>query len=231
MKRLSLLLLLLAINVFALDPMWDMRYTFGPDSRPSPKLGFGIGARSDFGDDMLFPINIVSSITRDFDIGAKLDLNSYDEMDHIRASADLGGRYRFNPTMYIELDGYFGLNRNNASAVVFTYGHEQFIAKCFSNLYELRAGFLDGATGEDGYAKFAAGMTPTLYFGKVFQLRIEIITSASAGHLTDDFMIDIIPKMELDVGPARIRLDFDIGTMQEKNNDQKTVALYLMTAL
>ena len=49
--------------------------------------------------------------------------------------------------------------------------------------------------------------------------------------MSDDFMIDIIPKLEVALGAARVRLDFDIGVMQEKNNDQKTIALYVMTAL
>ena len=129
------------------------------------------------------------------------------------------------------MDGYFGLNRNNGSAVILTYGTEHFIAKNFSNFYEARAGFLDGVTGEDGYVKFAFGMTPTLNFGHTVRVMVEVNTSESIGHMSDDFMIDIIPKLEVALGAARVRLDFDIGVMQEKNNDQKTIALYVMTAL
>jgi hypothetical protein len=55
--------------------------------------------------------------------------------------------------------------------------------------------------------------------------------SGSIGNLTDDFMIDIIPKLELSLGPARVRLDFDIGIMQKKNNDVQTIALYVISAL
>ena len=74
-------------------------------------------------------------------------------------------------------------------------------------------------------------MTPTLYFGKTFRIMTEIIASGSIGYLKDDFMVDIIPKLELALGSARVRLDFDIGVMQDNNNDQKTIGLYVMTAL
>jgi len=232
MKRIAALILgILAINAYALDPIWDMRYTLGPDPRKAPKFGVGLGLRSDFGSNVLFPINILGSISNEFDIGAKLDVQTYDEMEHTRLSIDLGGRYRITPSSFVELDGYFGLNRNNGSAIILTYGNEQYIAKSFSNFYELRAGFLDGVTGEDGYVKFSTAMTPTLHFGRTLQCMIEINVSESVGHLQDDFMIDILPKIELNLGAARARLEFDIGIMQEKNNDQKSIALYIMTAL
>ena len=201
MKRfIALLLAALSINAFALDRIWDMHYTFGPDSRPAPKFGAGVGLRSDFGSNVLFPINILGSVSKDFDIGTKMDIYTYDKLDHSQISMDVGGRYRFSQGKFIEIDGYFGLNRNIGSAIVVTYAFEQFIAKNFSNFYELRSGFLDGVTGKDGYLK-------------------------------DDFMIDIIPKLELALGSTRIRLDFDIGVMQDDNNDQKTIGLYVMTAL
>ena len=60
---------------------------------------------------------------------------------------------------------------------------------------------------------------------------VEVNASSSAGNFTDDFMVDIIPKLELTLGGTRIRLDFDIGVMQEKNNDRKGIALYVMTSL
>jgi hypothetical protein len=44
-------------------------------------------------------------------------------------------------------------------------------------------------------------------------------------------MVDIIPKMELTFGGTHISIDFDVGVMQEKNNDVKTIGLYVMTAL
>ena len=60
---------------------------------------------------------------------------------------------------------------------------------------------------------------------------IEITSSGSVGHLKEDFMVDIIPKMELTFGGTRVRLEFDIGVMQEENNDQKSIALYVQTAI
>lgn len=219
-----------AANSFALDRIWNMRYTYGPDFRQSPKFAAGVGLRSDFGSNVLFPVNIMGQLAKDWDIGAKLDVYTYNQLDNVETSVDFGTRYRFNGAFF-EIDGYFGLNRDNGGALVLTYGKEYFIAKNFSNGYEARAGFLKGVTGEDGYVKFAVGTIPTLHFGKSFLLMIEVNSSGSVGYLKDDFMLDIIPKMELALGGARVRVESDIGVLQESNNDQKSIALYVLTSL
>jgi hypothetical protein len=90
---------------------------------------------------------------------------------------------------------------------------------------------LEGVTGEDGYVKFELGTIPTLHFGQSVLCMIEITSSGSAGHLKDDFMVDIIPKLEIAFGGTRVRLEFDIGVMQEDNNNQKSIGLYVITAL
>ncbi|PWJ33585.1 hypothetical protein [Fibrobacter succinogenes] len=232
MKRiLCLLIAILATSSFALDHFWDMRYNFGPESRPSPKMGIGLGIRSPFNSDVLFPINFTTRLNKNFDVGAKLDINTYNKLEETRTALDLGVRYRYKPSSYIAFDGYLDLSETSQSALAFTIGTQQFIAKCFANYYELRAGFLDGATGKDGYAKFSASMIPTIVFGQVLRMFLEVTSSASIGNLKDDFMVDIIPKMELTFGGTHVRVDFDVGVMQEKNNDRKTIALYVMTAL
>jgi hypothetical protein len=232
MKRiLCLLIAILATSSFALDHFWDMRYNFGPESRPSPKMGIGLGIRSPFNSDVLFPINFTTRLNKNFDVGAKLDINTYNKLEETRTALDLGIRYRYKPSSYIAFDGYLDLSETSQSALAFTIGTQQFIAKCFANYYELRAGFLDGATGKDGYAKFSASMIPTIVFGQVLRMFLEVTSSASIGNLKDDFMVDIIPKMELTFGGTHVRIDFDVGVMQEKNNDRKTIALYVMTAL
>jgi hypothetical protein len=227
----ALLLATMCVNAFAVDRIWDIRYTFGPDTRPSPRWAVGIGAMNNYGSDILFPVNVTTALSKEWNAGGKINVKSIDKFDQVIVSLDIGGRYLINENNFIELDGNFGLNRNNSTAVVLTYGNEQFISKNFANFYEIRAGALQGVTGEGGYVKFAAGMTPTLYFTSYFRTFIEINMSGSIGNLTDDFMVDIIPKLELSLSTFRIRLDFDIGVMQEKNNDVQTIALYVMKAL
>lgn len=232
MKRiLAMFIAVLCANAFAVDRMWDIRYTFGPDTRPSPRWAFGIGAVNNYGSNTLIPVNVTTALSREWNIGGKLNIQSIDKFDQVIISLDIGGRYLINENNFLELDGNFGLNRNNSTAVVLTYGNEQFISRNFANFYEIRVGALQGVTGENGYIKLAAGMTPTLYFTSYFRTYIEINMSGSIGCIKDDFMIDIIPKLELTVSSFRIRLDFDIGVMQEKNNDVQTIALYAMMAL
>lgn len=228
---LYLLFAILVTNAFAVDHFWDMRYNFGPESRPSPKIGVGLGIRSPFNSDVLFPINFTTRLNKEFDVGAKLDINTYGQLEEINTALDIGVRYRYRPSSFIAFDGYLDLSETSQSALAFTIGTQQFIAKCFANYYELRAGFLDGATGKDGYVKFSASMIPTIVFGQVLRMFLEVTSSASVGNLKDDFMVDIIPKIELTFGGTHVRIDFDVGVMQEKNNDRKTIALYVMTAL
>ena len=228
---LCLLFAILVTNAFAVDHFWDMRYNFGPESRPSPKIGVGLGIRSPFNSDVLFPINFTTRLNKQFDVGAKLDINTYGQLEEINTALDIGVRYRYRPSSFIAFDGYLDLSETSQSALAFTIGTQQFIAKCFANYYELRAGFLDGATGKDGYAKFSASMIPTIVFGQVLRMFLEVTSSASVGNLKEDFMVDIIPKIELTFGGTHVRIDFDVGVMQEKNNDRKTIALYVMTAL
>jgi len=227
----ALFIACLCVNALAVDRIWDIRYTFGPDTRPSPRWAIGAGAVNNYGDDILFPLNITTALSKEWNIGGKLNLQTKETFDQVIISLDIGGRYLINENNFIELDGNFGLNRNNSTAVVLTYGNEQFISKNFANFYEIRVGALQGVTGENGYAKLAAGMTPTLYFTDYFRTYIEINMSGSIGNITDDFMIDIIPKLEVTVHNFRLRLDFDIGVMQEKNNDIQTIAFYAMMIL
>lgn len=232
MKRLlALIAVAFATSAYAVDPMWDIRYTLGPDTRPSPRWGVGVGAVSNYGTNVLFPVNLTTALSKEWNIGGKLNVRTKDTFNEVIVTLDIGGRYLINDNNFLELDGFFGLNRNNSTAIVLTYGNEQFISRNFANFYEIRAGVLEGVTGENGYVKFAAGMTPTLYFNKYFRTFIEINMSGSIGNLTDDFMVDIIPKFELTFDYIRFRLDFDIGILQEDNNDNGTIALYVIAAL
>ena len=130
---LCLLFAILVTNAFAVDRFWDMRYNFGPESRPSPKMGIGIGIRSPFNSDVLFPINFTTRLNKQFDVGAKLDINTYGQLDEIKTALDLGVRYRYRPSSYIAFDGYLDLSETSQSALAFTIGTQQFIAKCFAN--------------------------------------------------------------------------------------------------
>ncbi|MCQ2088881.1 MAG: hypothetical protein MJY93_01405 [Fibrobacter sp.] len=225
-----LVVAMLATSSFAVDRIWNMRYTFGPDGRPAPRLAAGVGLQSDFGDQVLFPINLVGQVARDWDLGAKIDIFSYNGLNNVVASIDFGGRYRIGNSGFIELDGYFGLNRNDRTAVILSYGKEHYIAKVFSNYYEARAGVLAGVDKGDGWAQLEIGTQPTLHFGEHFLFMIEVTASSTIRHPIRDFMTDIIPKAEVSVGGTRIRLDFDIGILRDDNNAGKKIALYVQQA-
>ncbi|MCF0220689.1 MAG: hypothetical protein HUK19_00195 [Fibrobacter sp.] len=226
----SLVVFMFTTSSFAVDRIWNMRYTYGPDGRESPKIAAGFGLQSNFNDQVLFPINIMGQVAKDWDLGLKVDLFSYNRLSNMVASIDFGGRYRIGTSGFIELDGYFGLNRNDRTAVILTYGKEHYIAKVFSNYYEARVGVLDGVDKGDGWAQMEIATQPTLHFGKYFLLMVEVTASSTIRHPIRDFMADIIPKAEIAVGATRVRLDFDIGILKEDNNKSKKVSLYALQA-
>ena len=231
MKRLVYIVCALLLgNAFAVDHIWDMRYTFGPESKPSPKFSIGIGGVSNYGKSVFIPANMTASISKEWNIGGKVDVQGVNSFDEVKVSMDIGGRYIINENSFVELDGYFGLNRNNSTAAVLSYGYEQFISKNFANFHEVRIGILDGVAGEDGIAKLSFSTTPTLYFNDFFRTFIEICMSGSVGNVKDDFMIDIIPKFEFQFRRTTLSIDFDIGIMQEKNNDGGFIAIFLSSA-
>lgn len=220
---------MLASSSFAVDRIWNMRYTFGPNGRPAPKLAAGVGLQSDFGDEVLFPINLVGQVAKDWDLGGKIDVFAYNRLGNVVASIDFGGRYRMGSSGFIELDGYFGLNRNDRTAVILTYGKEHYIAKVFSNYYEARVGVLDGVNKGDGWAAVELATQPTLHFGDHFLFMIEVTASSTIRHPIRDFMTDIIPKAEVSLGGTTIRLDFDIGILKDDNTGKK-IALFVQQA-
>ena len=114
MKRiLALFIALLCANAFAVDHIWDIRYTLGPDTRPSPRWAVGIGAVNNYGTDILFPVNVTSALSKEWNVGGKVNVQSVKKFDQVIVTLDIGGRYLINDNNFIELDGNFGLNRNN----------------------------------------------------------------------------------------------------------------------
>ena len=52
---------------------------------------------------------------------------------------------------------------------------------------------------------------PTLQLGDQFTAMVEMNSSGSVGNVKDDFMVDLLPKLELSLSNVRLRLEVDIG--------------------
>lgn len=229
-KKLLLALAFLSFYAHALDRIWDARFTLGPEIRTYNKMGVGVGLRSSFNSDATLPINLQARLNNEIEIGGKLIFEALNEFEHVIGNIDLGAKYNLTYNSYIAFDTYLAINRNYGGGLIFSYSKQTHVARQFSNIYELRVGFLDGITGPDGYMKIQVGFMPTLHIGKSIFAMVEMNSSGSVGNLNDDFMIDLMPKLECKISNVRIRLEFDIGILLEKNNDQKQIALYTLTA-
>ena len=225
MKKLILFSIILTFNVFALDRIWDTRYTNGPEIRGQSKMVLGAGLRTGKDTDFFVPVHFQGSVNEDAEFGAKLFY--YSDNTHL----NIGAKAYLSPNSYIGLDVPFMIDKNFKGGLIVTYSKENHIAKIFSNLYELRAGFFEGVTGPDAYVKFETGFMPTLNFGGVFLAMAEPTSSFTAGHFQEDFMVDILPKLEVNISGTRLRLEFDFGILQESNNNQRSIGFYALIPL
>lgn len=230
-RKLLFVIAFFSIYASALDRMWDARYTFGPEIRSYSKMGFGVGLRSGFNTDVTMPLNFQARLGKDIGFGAKLFFISSDKLESVEGNIDVGAKFNLSTNSYVGIDGCFALNRNNGGGLVFTYSKLTPVASSFSNIYEVRAGFLEGITGPNGYVKLQVGVMPTLQLGDQFTAMVEMNSSGSVGNVKDDFMVDLLPKLELRLSNVRLRLEVDIGILLKKNNDQKKIALYALTTL
>ena len=101
------------------------------------------------------------------------------------------------------------------------------MSRIFSTLYEARLGFFDRIVSDGGLAEFALGVTPQFKFTPALIAMIGIESSGSLGNILDDFMVDIVPRVQIGILPYfHVMTELSIGIMQEKNNDRMRLGAY-----
>lgn len=223
-----IVLMLLAVCASALDRLWDTRYTFGPEFMVRDRFTVGTGFYTAFIEDGTLPMNAQVAINDYWEFGGKIFFTTNDKLETINAFGDIGAKYRIREYATVEADLLFGLNNNEGGGLVLSYAQLQKLSKNFSNLIEGRIGFFDAVAGEDGYAKLGIGLTPELQLRNSVRAMMGVEGSGSFGNLTDDFMIDLVPRIEVGLLPyLRILGELAIGIMQEKNNNNVRAGFYL----
>jgi len=191
------------------------------------RISVGGGFYTNYQEDGFVPINAQLALNDYWEIGGKLLFDTEDNLESVQTYLDLGAKYRVLEYSTLEADILVGLDNNRGGGLVFSYAHFQPLSKIFSNLFEARIGFLDRVAGEGGYAKIALGVTPQFYFGKSVHAMIGVESSGSLGNLSDDFMMDIVPRLEVGILPYfHIMGELAIGILQEKNNNNVRTGIY-----
>src|SRR5690554_5242690 len=115
MKKLILFSIILTFNVFALDRIWDTRYTNGPEIRGQSKMVLGAGLRTGKDTDFFVPVHFQGSVNEDAEFGAKLFY--YSDNTHL----NIGAKAYLSPNSYIGLDVPFMINKNFKGGLIVTY--------------------------------------------------------------------------------------------------------------
>ncbi|MCL1967125.1 MAG: hypothetical protein FWF67_04520 [Fibromonadales bacterium] len=234
------LILIMAQAVYALDPMYDYRYTLGPEILVPDAFHGSIGAFTYWNEDFTSVINFQLGITREFEIGAKyiggtnnkwiLDKKRHDPWD-LSHLINIGAKYAISPHLTLQADAPIALNKDRDWGGVLSISQWDGYTKNVSFLFEGRLGF-GGATSEkDSYVKPAAAFVPYFQIGESFRLSIGTIGSFSIGHFKDDAMLDILPKLELGLAFCRLTGEVSIGILTWKAEKYNRVAVFAVADL
>ncbi len=222
-----LLLVLGAVSSFALDRIWDARYTFGPEFLTRDRFSAGGGFYTNYEEDGYLPLNIQVAINDFWEIGGKLLFETEDDLESVQTYVDVGAKYRVFEYSTVGADFLIGVGNHRGAGLVFSYATLQPLSRIFSTLYEARIGFLDRVVSDGGLATIAFGATPEFKFTEALLAMIGIEASGSLGNIMDDFMVDIVPRVQIGVLPYfHVAAEISIGILQEKNNDRIRTGIY-----
>ena len=233
MKRLSFILLAFLFGqAFALDPIYDMRYTTGPEILVPNEFTASGGFYTQFEEDLTLPLSLKIGINELWEMGAKLSLGTYDKLESVQGFLDLGAKFRFTSYSALQADLQLGLNNDNGGALVLSYTRAHRYTKNVSILFENRAGFFEAVTGPDGWIKLVGGVHPQFSLNEAVRFRIGAVTSGSLGQLNEDFMLDLVPQASFGLRAGlTLQIEAAIGILQSENNDNARFGMNLVAAL
>jgi len=251
MKSLKILPILIIVQaVYALDPMYDYRYTLGPEILVPDAFHAGIGGFTNLNDDFTGVVNFQLGITDEFEIGAKFlagtdqrwiirreCISAEDKNDkttrcyrnHTYYLIDAGAKYAISKHLSLQADVPMALNQDREWGGVLSISQWDGYTKNVSFLFEGRLGFAGAAGEKDSYVKPAAAFVPYFQLGESFRLSIGTISSISFGNYKDDFMLDILPKLELGLTWFRLTGEVSIGILSWKAEKHNRFALFVVS--
>jgi hypothetical protein len=241
MKILKLSLILILVQaVYALDPMYDYRYTLGPEILVPDAFHFGVGGWTYINEDFTIAANLQLGLTDEFEIGIKYiggtnnswvinrNIKPHDPWD-ISHLIDIGAKYAISRHLSLQADVPIALNEDRDWGGVLSISQWDGYTKNVSFLFEGRLGF-GGAAGEaDSYVKPSLSFFPYFQIGESFRLSIGTIGSFSYGRFKDDVMLDILPKLELGLAWFRLTGEVSIGILAWKAEKYNRFALFIVS--
>ena len=239
MRVKSYIIFVLAFGIsHALDPMYEYRYTFGPEILVPDAFHVGFGAYTHYNEDLKIVSNFQIGLGGKFEVGLKYLGGTNDDWiiarskeerryrDHNVHMIDIGMKYAIGPHLAMQADFPIALNEDRDWGGVVSITQWDGYTKNVSFLFEGRVGF-GGAAGEDSYVKPAGAFFPYFQIGESFRLSIGTIISSSFGHFKDDFMLDILPRVEVGLMWFRLTGEVAIGILTYNAEMHNKFALFV----
>jgi len=249
MKILKILPILIMVQaVYALDPMYDYRYTLGPEILVPGAFHIGGGGFTHLNEDFTLLFNFQLGITDNFEIGVKYNgvtdqrwlirkESPYNPSDkttqwyrnHNYHLIDAGAKYAISRHLSLQVDVPVALNEDRKWGGVLSLSQWDGYTKNVSFLIEGRLGIGGAAGEEDSYAKPSLGFFPYFQIGESFRFSTGIIGSSSFGNYKDDAMLDILPRLELGFTMFRVTGEVSIGILTARSEKYNRYALFLVS--
>jgi hypothetical protein len=229
-------LVMVSVSAFsvshALDPMYDYRYTFGPEIMVPDAFHVGAGGFSRWNDDFTLVSNIQVGLADEFEIGLKVLAGTNDEWILNRNMGwhnpwdvvyliDIGGKYAISRHWSLQADIPIALNENKGWGGVLSLSRWGGYTKNVSSLLEGRLGF-GGAAGEDRYVKPALAFFPYFQIGDSFRFSVGSIGSCSR----KEAMLDILPRVEAGFVWFRLMGEVSVGILRWNTEKYNRFALF-----
>jgi hypothetical protein len=234
----KLLALMFAFSAaYALDPMYNYRYTLGPEILIPDVFQTGAGFWTHYNADGVIGLNVQLGVLDVFEIGAKymagtnerwiLTKGRHSESFNTHI-VDVGAKYAVTPNVSLQVDVPMAINRNwDWGGVVSLTSGDGYTKNIFF-IYEGRLGF-GGASGPDNHVKASGAFAPYFHIGNAFRLSVCTIASFSFQDIKDDFMVDMMPRVEAGFKSFRIMGEVSLGILTWKAERYNRYAAFVVS--
>jgi len=228
--KLSIIALALAFNLsYALDPMYDYRYTLGPEIVVPDAFFVGFGGWTHYTNDLFLMSNLQIGLTDRFEIGAKYIGGS--ASGHRSHLVDVGTKFAISRNLSLQADVPFALNQERDWGGVLSISQWDGYTKKVSFIYEGRLAF-GSAAGEDRYVKPSLALFPFFQIANSFRLSVGTLWSFSVGnfeYFKEDFTVDIMPRVEFGILHLRFMGEVSIGIWTLDTKKTNRYAIFVTT--
>jgi hypothetical protein len=225
-------------TTYALDPMYDYRYTLAPEIVVPDAFHVGFGGYTYFNEDFRGIVNAQLGLNDYIEVGMKASGGTKDDWLITRTKeryrywvvVDIGAKYALSQNLSLQADVPIALNDSARWGGVISLSQWSGYTKNISFLLEGRVG-LGGVAGYDRYVKPAVAFFPYFQVGDAIRFTVGTISSFSVGnydYFKDDFMVDILPRIEVGLVWFRLIGEVSIGILPYDNDKNKRFAFFIV---